>query len=804
MIYTYLKTAWRNLLRNKRFGLINILGLTIGITSCLLIFLVIQFETSFDNYHQKKDRIYRVVTNFDRAGVMDYSSGIAIPAPAALRVDFPQLEAVAAMIKQSGVVISVNTNNGVKKFQEDKGIYVAEPQLFNIFDVSWLAGNPGNSLAEPNTVVLSKSNAEKFYGDWKNAMGQTLRFQNKTDLKVTGIISDPPVNSDIPLQTVISYKTDGYLNTRKDDWHSTSSSNTCFVVLPTGISAGAFDKMLTAFRDKHAGKPDNDKVKTFYSLQPLKEIHYDARYGNDTNRIFGKELITSLSLIGAFLLIIACVNFINLSTAQAVNRSKEVGVRKVLGGTRRQLMLQFLSETFLLTIAAVLLSVLISWLCLPLLGNLLGITLGITAAQVSAIGLFLGLLSITVTLLSGFYPALILSGFNPVLALKSRFALKQTNGISLRRALVVLQFVIAQVFIIGTLVVMYQMNYFRSASMGFNQYAVVNLPLPADSASHAKIEAVKNELLGQKGISSVSFSFSPPASEDNWTSDFKFNRSPELVSFEPSLKWADADFFKTYDMPLVAGRAYTPSDTTREFVVNETLIRKLGLKNPEEALGKEISFWGGRIIAPIVGVVKDFHNNSLKDELSPVVLGSKQKSYRVINVRMDMNQNKEVLAGIERIWNKSFPDYVYQYEFLDDSIKNFYKQENQVSQLYKIFAVIAIFISCLGLYGLVSFMATQRTKEVGIRKVLGASVGSIVYLFSKEFTVLILVAFLIATPLAWYFMHQWLNNFSFKIHLGIGFFAASIAGSMLIAWATVGYKAVKTALTNPVKSLRTE
>jgi len=469
-----------------------------------------------------------------------------------------------------------------------------------------------------------------------------------------------------------------------------------------------------------------------------------------------------------------------------------------------QLVRQFIGETFLVTIFSIALACLLAWIVLPHLGSLLNIPLEHGLPKASMVILFLFILAISVTVLSGFYPAIILSGFNPVNALKNKISLKSAGGISLRRGLVVLQFTIAQILIIGTLVILSQMNFFQTQPMGFDKNAIVNVPVPGDSLSGSKIEILRQELLQQSGIQNVSFSNSPPANDGNWRSEFTFNRSPKETSFEPILKWADADYFKTYNLQFIAGRPYVQSDTVNEFVVNETLIKKLGLKKPEEIIGKEISFWNRRVHALVVGVIKDFHANSLRDPIAPVVLACSKKYYQTIGIKIQTGKEKQVLTEVEKLWAQTFPLSMYEYKFLDDKIASFYVQENQLSKLYQIFAAIAIFISCLGLYGLVSFMAMQRIKEVGIRKVLGASVASIVYLFSKEFTLLIGIAFLIATPVSYYFMHKWLEDFTFRIDLGVRFFLLAFVGAIIIAWITVGYKAMKAAMVKPVKSLRTE
>ena len=390
------------------------------------------------------------------------------------------------------------------------------------------------------------------------------------------------------------------------------------------------------------------------------------------------------------------------------------------------------------------------------------------------------------------------------MAIKSKVSSGRVGGITLRRGLVVLQFAIAHILIIGTLIVVNQMTYFRNASLGFDKAAIINTPVPGDSISHIKIDFLRNQLLQNPDIKNVSFSYSSPSAEGNWNSDFKFDNSQKNTDFSANLKWADNDYFKTYNLQFVAGRPYYANDTVHEFVVNETLLRKLGIKNAKDAIGKQINFWDGVKVAPIVGVIRDFNSYSLRQPMAPVILSTWKEVYQTINIKIKPGREKATLAFVEKLWNTSFPDYVYEFKFLNKTIEDFYKQENQLSQLYKIFAGIAIFISCLGLYGLISFMAVQRTKEVGIRKVLGASAVKIVYLFSKEFTLLIGIAFLIAAPIAGYIMQKWLQNYTYRIDLGISIFLIAIISSILIAWLTVGYRAIKAAIANPVKSLRTE
>ena len=801
MTNNYLKSAFRSLVRNKTNSVINIIGLAVGIAACLLIFLIVQFELSFDDFHKNKDRIYRVVSVPYKSGIaFNITASVPLPVAGGLRMDYPQLEKVAAIFGRDGQITipAEGKDNAEKKFKEEKSFYYAESSFFDIFHFEWLAGDPKTALSLANTAVLTQETAERYFGDWKTAVGKTIKFENKDIYLVTGILKNIPVNTDFPLKIVASYKS--LKNVDLTDWVGTEGRAYCFVLLPPGLKASQFNLYLRDFVKKH--KPA-EYASQGLLLQPLSEMHFDSRFDNYNGRVFSKELITALSLIGLFLLVIACVNFVNLATAQAVNRSREVGIRKVLGSNRRQLVLQFMGETGLITVLAVLIAVGIASSALPLLNNLLRINLELDFFANRFLILFLFLVTLSAIVLSGFYPALILSGFNPIQTIKNKMTTKMAGGLTLRRGLVVLQFCIAQALIIAVLVVVSQLDYFSHASLGFDKEAIVSVPIPSDSVSVSEMEIVRNRLLQQPGIKNVSFSTFSPSDNDYWNADFKFDHATKKSDFPAYFKWADADYFKTYNIQLIAGRTYPASDTLNEFVVNETLVKKLGIKDPRNIIGKEINFWDQKR-ARVVGVVKNFNDRSLHEQVTPIVLGCWKENYQVIGIKIQPEKAKQTLAAIEKIWNDAYPKYIYEYQFLDEKINNFYREETQLSQLYKIFAAIAIFISSLGLYGLVSFMAVQRTKEVGVRKVLGASVFHIMYLFSKEFTILIAVAFLIAAPLSYYFMQNWLEGFAFRIRLGIGIFLLAIGGSVLIAWLTVGYKAYKAAVANPVNSLRSE
>jgi len=480
-------------------------------------------------------------------------------------------------------------------------------------------------------------------------------------------------------------------------------------------------------------------------------------------------------------------------------------VRKVLGSNRWQLKIQFLSETAMLVLTSLLLAVVLALCVLPFISRVMDLPLG--AGMLAAYNVYTLLFAtfLAVTLLAGFYPSIVVSAFNPINALKSRIAAsRKTGGVSLRRSLVVFQFIIAQALIIGTLIILQQMNYFNKQSMGFTRDAIVNVPFRNDSAGNAKIAYLRDQLQQIKGIQELSFSNAAPSTNDNWWTGFKFDHQTEDTKFACITRWVDYNYLNTYGIKLVAGRNLTRTDSVREFLVNETLVQKLGLK-PEDVLNKDIDVWNGQIKGPIVGVVKDFAAGTLKEAIAPVFMSNIKRRFNSVGVRLAAGADVPAsLKAIEKLWNANFPEQIFEYQFLDQRIAEYYKEERQLAHLYEIFAGIAIFLSCLGLYGLASFMAVQRVKEVGVRKVLGATPAHIVYLFSKEFILLIGIAFIIATPLVWYFMHSWLNNFVNRVDINWGVFVAGGATALVIALITVSSQAIRAAMMNPVNSLKAD
>jgi len=809
MFKNYLKVAWRNLMHNKSYTAINVTGLAVGIAVCMMIFIIIQFQTSFDNFHAKKDSIYRVLTEYQHTETS--GKDIPFPMPLGLKAAFPQLEQIAPIYASQNdqLLIPDSNGNADKVFKEQRGLFYTEPSFFKMFDFPLLAGSY-ESLNEPNNVLLTKETAERYFGSWEAAIGKTIKleaggykFSHSTDiLKVSGILATIPANTDFQLKIVASYS--GFFSdyvAESTDWDEIITDFGCYILLPPNISVENFNQQLGAYSRKMKSPVNKDSQ----IIQPLTAVHYDTEAGNYSNKAISHELMNVLWLIAAFILLISCVNFINLSTAQAVNRAKEVGVRKVLGSSKAQLQIQFIVETFLIVTGAVTLAALITILALPYINQLLELSLSFNILSNPVIILFLLTVTIVVTMLAGFYPAIVLSRFNPVNALKSTLTANPIKGISLRRGLVVFQFIIAQALIIGTLIIVKQMNYFMEQPLGFDKEAIVNVPFRVDSLRISRLDYLKEQLLSINGVQAVSFSSNTPVEEGNDTwNTLRFNHEIKETDFKAITKFADSEYVPAYKLQLIAGRNLQPSSMTREFLINESLMKSLGIKNPEDILNKEISIWDDQIKCTVVGVLKDFNDRSFRHDLAPLLITTNVTMYNQAGIKLETTNISSTMQSVKGIFEQTFPDFVYEYKFLDDKIESFYKQENQLAELYKIFAAVAIFLSCLGLYGLASFMAVRRIKEVGIRKVLGATTGNIVYLFSKEFIILIAIAFAIATPIAWYYMNQWLQDYVYRINISWWLFAAGGLVAIIIALATISFQAIKAAIANPVKSLRSE
>ncbi|MDX5421722.1 MAG: ABC transporter permease [Hymenobacteraceae bacterium] len=805
MYKMYFLTAFRSLLRNKSYSILNVAGLTLGITCSILLFLVIKYELSYDAFHGNADRIYRATTATNYRDALEENSAAHYPLATLLRSnDKLGFENLTQMYGEEGAQVNVLSDKGdaPKRFLEEGSIGFVEPEFFRMFNFETGANDPTPSLAEPNTVILTESTAAKYFGE-ENPLGRVIKLNNKLNLKVTGVIPDMPSNSDFPFVMFVSYPTFKGYSPWGDptSWSTLSSPHQVYVLLPEGRTAQSARASLNALVKNHIPEKGKNLPQEVYNLQPLSDIHFNADLSNYSNRTISREVIWSMAVVGIFLVLVACINFINLATAQAIKRAREVGVRKVMGSSQQQLMLQFLGETFLITLSATLISIILTELTLPYLNELLELQITFSILQDPVLLSFLVAQVLLVSLFAGLYPALVMSRFQPIAALKSRINTQKVAGFSLRSALVVVQFTICQVLIICTILVNEQMDYFRTKSLGFNKDAVITVQLPSDEGK--KLMPLRQEMLNNPAVKKVSLSSAAPAANFTWTGNFKYNNSSEDEPFHANIKIADEDYVDLYDMKLLAGRTYSNSDSN-SYVINETMRRKLGIKNAAEAIDKTIAMGRGDVKGKIVGVVEDFHQNSLHAPIDPAIMMNNPDNYWFLSAKIDLGNKQEALQHLEKVWNMAYPDDVFNYEFLDETISRFYQNEAKQSKLFKIFSIIAILIGCLGLYGLVAFMAAQRTKEVGIRKVMGASILNIGVLFSKEFIKLVLVAYVLAVPIAYYLMDSWLQDFTYRISVEFWPFLLAGAATLAIALVTMSYQAIKAALANPVVSLKSE
>ena len=799
MLKSYLKIALRNLRAKRVYTTLNIIGLSVGMASGLLIFLFISYHLSTDRHHRKFDRIYRAVVDLHlEDGSVEYYPEAPLPMAKAFRSDYSQIEQAAylKMNRELTVGVRLPDQAAATRFLELNTTALAEGELFDILDYQWLQGNAKTALKAPNTVVITQSLAKKYFGRL-DPMGRTINLNNVTEAKITGVLADPSKNTNTDIQLFISIATLPRLipDFNVNDWGWLNSTDRVYFTLKNPLSAPQLEAALPALSKKHFG--ENASVFRFH-VQPLADVHFDVRRvgGSPTVRT---SLLWSLGVIGLFLILIACINFINMATAQALNRSKEIGIRKTLGSSKRQVMIQFLLETALIVLAAAVLALLLTLICLPIFNQWLP---NDPVFQFNTQALVFGLLLIgVVTLLAGGYPAFVWSGFSPWAALKGQLT-KSGQNLSLRKLLIVFQFGICQALLVGTLVVTHQVRYLHESDLGFTKdnVVVVNLPDPSTTA----FEAFRNDLRAFPAIKSVSASYRPPAAAVMNGGSFKFGGKSTWETFPIRERPADSEYLETYGLHLAAGRNITPCDTIREYLVNEALLKKLNIQDPQQILGRKMETYLSPVALPIVGVVKDFHLRSFHEEIQPCFITTQASRYKKVGIKISSQNSEQTLKFIEQSWQKRYPNEVFMYEYLNDQLAKFYETERLVFQLSVVFAGIAILVSCLGLYGLVLFTMTQRTKEIGIRKVLGASITSILALLSKDFLQLVALAILIASPLAWYAMNQWLQDFAY--HIDIEWWMIVLAGALAtgIALTTVSFQSIKAAMMNPVKSLKVE
>jgi putative ABC transport system permease protein len=769
------------------------MGLTVGMTSCFLIFMYVKFELSYDSMHTKANRIYRIVSDIKTPSDIIHASGPAWAVAPHTKPDFPQVE---EFVRVSGESFLIRRGN--VKFQEERSAYV-DSSFFRVFDFKLLKGNPQTALTEPFSIVLSETAAKKYFGK-EDPIGQTLLFTGDAKpAKVTGIMKDIPENSQIQADMLVSMSTlTGVYNKDLDNqWGNYGAS--AYLLLKEGADPKALEKQFPAFLEKRNGE-EMKKIQMYPTifLEPLRYVYlYSTRDGSKTGNINNVYIFSAIAI---FILIIACINFINLTTARSAERAKEVGIRKVVGALKSQLARQFAGESVILCLIAFVLTFVFAWLLIPLFNQLSGKTIVEGIFQQPSYLLILFLSSIAIGLLAGFYPALILSSFDPIVVLKGRFA-SGTKGAFLRKGLVIFQFSISIALITGTIIVYRQMNYMRSQSLGFNKDHMLVMETNGDPGR----DAFKQALSDIPAVRSTSLSSSVPGSGHPGAYSEVENKKGDMQIANLDLYFVDFDYIPNLKIEMVAGRPFSKefgTDTTQAMVINERAVQLFGYSSAQEAVGRKFRQWGRE--GKIIGVAKDFHIQSLQTEIKPLSMRIEPDGCHLVAASIAGNNVPGTIAAIENKWKTIIPNRPFSYFFLDEYFDRQYRGEMRFGNLFLYFAILAIFISCLGLLGLASYSTFQRTREIGIRKVMGASVSGIVHLLSKEFLTLLLVAFVIASPVAWWVMHNWLQDFSYRIGISWWMFLLSGTIAFLIAVFTVSYQAVKAAVANPVKSLRTE
>ena len=817
MFKNYFKIALRNFWRHKIFSVINILGLSIGISASLVIYLIVHYEFTFDKFEPNADRIYKVGTDMKFAGNSILFAGVPSPLPDAARNEITGLDLVAGFHILQGGKVTVQRNGSQKPvlFKNQPDIIYADSSYFNLVPYRWLAGSRLTSLNEPFKVVLSDDRAKTYFPstNYSDIIGKTIVYDDSITATISGIVKRPDENTDFIFKEFISNATipnSGLKNNYGwEDWTSVNTNSQMFIKLAKEESpANVQTKLISLIRryNKDAGK--DDKNSEVFTLQRLGDMHFKdlmGSFGHTAN----KPTLYGLLAIAAFLLLLGCFNFINLTTAQSVQRAKEIGIRKTMGSSASQLILQFLSETFFTTCIATIISIALVPLLLKVFADFIPADLHFNLLHQPDVILFLTGLIVVVSLFAGFYPALVLSGYKPVAVLKNQAytGTSNTRKTFLRKGLTVSQFVIAQVFIIATAIMVKQIHYMLNKDMGFKKDAIIFFSTPFNFNNENKGDSRKfvllNELKSIPGINRVSLGEAPPSSAAWSIRIFDYKNGKKEVQTQVCMKSGDTNYLPLYNIKLLAGRNILQSDTTKEYIINETYLHMLGFQKPQEALNKDLD---GK---PIVGVMADFNQQSLHAPVKPLAFSSGLKNDYTFHIALQP-QNidgriwKTSISQIEKAFRRVYPGEDFRYQFFDESIAKFYESEQNISTLLKWATGLAILISCMGLLGLAIFTTNSRTKEIGVRKVLGASVGGIVSLLSRDFVLLVLLAFVIAAPIAWIAMSKWLENFSYRTAMSYWVFALSGTGMVLIALITLCFQTIRSARANPVKSLRTE
>jgi putative ABC transport system permease protein len=818
MFKNYFKIAWRNLMKSKIFSSINIIGLSVGLTCCMLITLYILNETSYDRYQKNADNIYQLGTEFIGLGNFKKLPNTPAAMGEMMKQNFPEIQQttrLSRLFSEDKTLLQYTAKSGeTKSFYETKGL-MADSTFFRIFTYNFVEGNPATALDNPNTIVINEEIAKKLF-DNEPALNKVIHVSSSTngdhDFLVTGVFK--PINkpSHIDGRFFMSMMGGDIANYIKSAGTNLVNNNMYFtyLLLKPGADAKSLQEKFPSFMDKFAAK---DLKATGFNkkqfLVPLKKIHLSEDVKSNVTESGSKTYLYILSSIAIFTLLIACINFMNLATARSSRRSSEVGIRKVLGAKKRFLIVQFLGESLLMSLIAFLLAMVFTKFLLPAFNAVSGRNLSLSFLNNISIILVFLLLSIITGLLAGSYPAFYLSSFKPVKVLKGKFS-NSLAAVSLRKGLVIFQFVISVVLIIASVVIANQMHYLRSVNLGFDKAQQIVIPLRSKNAKNM-YASFKSELLKQFAVANTGASLFYPGITNFADNIFYTDGETMQQGKDVKMNYVDTSYLQTLGIKPVAGRVFSnnfyASDTSGSTILNETAVKQFGFPTPQDAIGKKLhfNFRDSTYNFEIVGVVKDFHFEDLHVPISPYgfqVNNPPQYNYMIVHAKQG-NINS-ILQSIQNIWHNLNPTEPFEYSFLDEDFQKNYDAENRLASIVGYFTAIAILISCLGLFGLATFSAEQRIKEIGVRKVLGASVTSIVTLLSKDFLKLVAIAIVIASPIAWWAMNKWLQSFAYKINIGWMVFAITTLVAILIALITISFQAIKAAIANPVESLRSE
>jgi putative ABC transport system permease protein len=806
MFQSYFKIGWRNLLKKKAYSAINVFGLGLGIASCFMIFLFVQDELSYDTYHEKGDRIYRVIHGWKSTG--DSTLGNPNPfwvwgnAPIgpALGNEFPEIDKVVQFSGRADILLSIDD----KQYQED-GVFFMDSTAFDMFSWKLIQGDPKTALVAPYSIVLTETTAKKYFGD-SDPIGKSLKGSessgrsNAGDYTVTGVMPDLPSNSHFRFNSLLSMSTFkksipeiftawGYV-----DFYT-------YFLVNEKFDRAAFEQKIPSFLLRAQGDPKSEYT---IAIEPLKDVYLRTDAERQPGETGSLSNIYVFSVIGIFILAIAIINFMNLATARSMERAKEVGIRKSIGAYRSSLIFQFLGESFIIVFLSMLVAIILVFVAMPSMVSFTGKVLSIQPAITwENIPIFFGIM-LLISLIAGSYPALALSGFAPATVIKG-IAKSNFGGVNLRRALVVFQFTLSIALIAGTIIVYTQMNHLLDKDLGFDKERMLVLDYNYDELVNRKSEALKIEIEANPAILSAAFSRSVPGSYfPNAFTEIQ-TADGEMKGLAQPVFQVGLDFINHFDLKLVAGRSYSrehPSDSGKALVINEAAAKQYGYPNPADIIGKKFSQWGRE--GEVIGVVKDFNYTSLHRNIEPLTLPLEPYASRYLSLKVKSTDMTKTIAEVGEIWSKLAPHRPFLYSFLDEDFNRQYQSDFIFRKLFTTFSCLAIFIACLGLLGLATYTAEQRTKEIGIRKVMGAEAYAIVALLSKDFIILVVISILIATPISWYAMNQWLEGFAYRVEIQPWVFVLAGIAALSIAVATISFQAIKAAKMNPVNSLKSE